>query len=62
MMVQAEPDIEVVGEAEDGAQAITITREHDPDVTAKWTSGCPALIIWKPPSSSWRPASPGPAS
>lgn len=32
MILQAQPDIEVVGEAEDGAQAVTITREHDPDV------------------------------
>ena len=32
MILQAQPDIEVVGEAEDGAHAITITRENDPDV------------------------------
>jgi DNA-binding NarL/FixJ family response regulator len=32
MILQAQPDIEVVGEAEDGAQAVTITHEHDPDV------------------------------
>ena len=32
MILQAQPHIGVVGEAEDGAQAITITREHDPDV------------------------------
>ena len=32
MILQAQPDIEVVGEAEDGAQAVAITREHDPDV------------------------------
>ena len=32
MILQAQPDIEVIGEAEDGAQAIAITGELDPDV------------------------------
>lgn len=32
MILDAQPDIEVVGEAEDGTQAITAAREHDPDV------------------------------
>jgi DNA-binding NarL/FixJ family response regulator len=32
MILQAQPDIEVAGEAEDGSQAIAIARERDPDV------------------------------
>jgi DNA-binding NarL/FixJ family response regulator len=32
MLLDAEDDIEVVGEAEDGATAIELTREHFPDV------------------------------
>ena len=32
MILRAEPDIEVVGEASDGAEAIALARELDPDV------------------------------
>jgi DNA-binding NarL/FixJ family response regulator len=32
MMLEAEPDIEVAGEAGDGAQALDAARRHDPDV------------------------------
>jgi DNA-binding NarL/FixJ family response regulator len=32
MILRAEPDIDVVGEAADGAEAITMARELDPDV------------------------------
>jgi DNA-binding NarL/FixJ family response regulator len=32
MMVEAEPDIRVVGEADTGAAAVAATRQHDPDV------------------------------
>jgi DNA-binding NarL/FixJ family response regulator len=32
MMLEAEPDIEVVGEASDGNEALAAARSHDPDV------------------------------
>ena len=32
MILRAEPDIDVVGEAADGAEAIGLARELDPDV------------------------------
>jgi len=32
MILRAEPDIDVIGEAEDGAEAVALTRELDPDV------------------------------
>jgi DNA-binding NarL/FixJ family response regulator len=31
-ILQAHPDIEVVGEAADGSEAVALTAEHDPDV------------------------------
>jgi DNA-binding NarL/FixJ family response regulator len=32
MILEAEPDLEVVGEAGDGETAVALTREHEPDV------------------------------
>ena len=32
MILATEPDIEVVGEAEDGIAALELVAEHDPDV------------------------------
>ena len=32
MILEAEPDIEVVGEASDGLEALEAAREHTPDV------------------------------
>jgi DNA-binding NarL/FixJ family response regulator len=34
-ILEGQPDIEVVGEAEDGAQAIELARQHDPDVVLR---------------------------
>jgi DNA-binding NarL/FixJ family response regulator len=31
-ILEGQPDIEIVGEAEDGAQAVELAREHEPDV------------------------------
>ena len=40
MVLEAESDIEVVGEAADGAQAVTAAATRP--TSSSWTSGCPA--------------------
>ena len=39
MILESEGDIEVVGEAGDGREAISLARRHDP-MSFSWTSRC----------------------
>lgn len=47
MLIDREPDMTVVGEAGDGGDAITLAREHRPDVVL--------MDIRMPGTTAWRP-------
>ena len=47
MILRAEPDIEVVGEAGDGAEAVSRARERRRPTSCSWTSACRASTASK---------------
>ena len=53
-LLDSEDDIEVVGEAVDGADAVALARARPGPTSCSWTSGCPGSTAWRPPRASWR--------
>jgi DNA-binding NarL/FixJ family response regulator len=50
MMVDAQPDLEVVGEAADGVEAVELATRLEPDVVLM-DIPCPAWTAWRPPAA-----------
>ena len=47
MILDTQPDIEVVGEATDGAEAVLVTERDASPTSCSWTSECPASTASK---------------
>jgi DNA-binding NarL/FixJ family response regulator len=52
MILETQADLEVVGEAGDGAEAVTATRRLRPEVVLM-TSACRTWTASRPPNRSW---------
>ena len=48
MILDAEEDIEVVGEAADGAEAVALARAAASPTSCSWTSACPSSTASRP--------------
>jgi hypothetical protein len=55
-LLDAESDIEVVGEASTGRQAVEMARKLFVPMWSSWTSPCRASTAWKPPARFSRPS------
>ena len=51
VILEAEPDIEVVGEAVDGIEAVEAGGQHADPTSSSWTSACRASTASPRPSS-----------
>ena len=51
-LLDAQDDIEVVGEAGDGEQAVGLATRSSRPTWCSWTSGCRAPTGWPPPGGS----------
>ena len=56
MIIDADPELAVIGEARNGVEAITRTRELDPDVVLM-DIRCPTSTASRPRADSSRPVS-----
>ena len=54
MILDAEEDLDVVGEAADGAEAVEQARRLSPDLVL-WTSACPSSTGSRRHAGSWPP-------
>ena len=47
-MLEREPDLKVIGEASDGAEAVKLVRQLKPDIILLPIWPCPNTQAWKP--------------
>ena len=57
MILEAREDIEVVGEAQDGVQAVELAHRRRPDVILL-ACACRAWTVWRPRGGWWRAEAP----
>ena len=53
LILSAAPDLEVVGEAADGADGAALVRRVSAPTSSCSTCGCPASTGWLPPGTCW---------